>query len=368
MANFNEQTAQRLAKGREIYRTKVSLYDPDFSATDTKYGFPPGLMRAVALVESDWNADAKNPESGARGIMQITPRTAKQLNVDPLVSRQAIDAAGKHIRELINKYGGRVDLALAAYNGGPSNVDNWVKTGIWSNSKSERPLQNAAYPHLVLGVMGYDYPLNISSPKVGEDFKFKSTSETQTPILPTKGTPFTVPLIKDDGTDQYYIGGKTRHLPKTVSQPFPSGHVSKAFVDNPPTDNSPKTPPTILSPESVNSSVSTTTPDLKATVPKISGLDPALNPSLVGLDPYQLIPGPIGKQQIIPETNTLDTTQTRQELPPLFYQPFTYKEPVTTEPTDKLLQTNSGYLQQALNPFFGLNYNNMLPMIQNWWA
>ena len=80
MANFNEQTAQRLAKGREIYRTKVSLYDPDFSATDTKYGFPPGLMRAVALVESDWNADAKNPESGARGIMQITPRTAKQLN------------------------------------------------------------------------------------------------------------------------------------------------------------------------------------------------------------------------------------------------------------------------------------------------
>lgn len=387
MADFNEQVAQKLAKGRETYKTKVSLYDPDFSATDTKYGFPPGLMRAVALIESDWNADAKNFKSGASGIMQITPRTAKQLNVDPLVSRQAIDAAGRHLKELINKYGGRVDLALAAYNGGPTHVDQWIKTGTWSDSNSKRPLQNAAYPHLVLGVMGYDYPLSIPSPKVGENFKFNSTSKAQTPILPTKGTPYTIPQIKDDGTDQFYIGGKTETLPKTVSTPFPSGHVSKAFVDNSPTDSSTKTTPVTNSSESVTPSISAvpselisspvnTTPNIQTTtIPQIPGLDPLLNPSLLGIDPYQQL------------LNTLDTNNLLSNFdssPSISLNPFAYTQP-ELERLNEQNQTipnsnknNTINYDQGLNPFAMLTPSfistkeetptNLPSIIQNWWT
>ncbi|MBT0771411.1 C40 family peptidase [Kineosporia sp. J2-2] len=91
-----------------------------FTAAGKKYGIDPALLSAVARTESNYNASAKSP-AGALGLMQIMPGTARELGVDPMVPRQAVDGAARLLSDHIRTFG-RVDLALAAYNAGPGAV------------------------------------------------------------------------------------------------------------------------------------------------------------------------------------------------------------------------------------------------------
>jgi soluble lytic murein transglycosylase-like protein len=87
--------------------------------TARKYGLPPSLVRAVAQAESALNPFALSPK-GAQGVMQLMPGTARELGVlnafDPA---ENIDAGGRLLRQLLEKYEGRIADALAAYNAGP---------------------------------------------------------------------------------------------------------------------------------------------------------------------------------------------------------------------------------------------------------
>jgi len=82
---------------------------------------PPSLALALAKVESDFRSDARS-RVGARGVMQIMPRTARdEYGVDPdeLWDPRLNVQIGIHFLEgLIERYGGRWDLALSHYNGG----------------------------------------------------------------------------------------------------------------------------------------------------------------------------------------------------------------------------------------------------------
>jgi cell wall-associated NlpC family hydrolase len=91
-----------------------------FEAAGKKYGLDPALLSAVAKMESNYNASAKSP-AGALGLMQIMPGTARELGVDPMVARQAVDGAARLLSDHLRTFG-RVDLALAAYNAGPGAV------------------------------------------------------------------------------------------------------------------------------------------------------------------------------------------------------------------------------------------------------
>jgi soluble lytic murein transglycosylase-like protein len=75
--------------------------------------------------ESGFNADAHSG-AGALGLMQLMPDTAKQLGVsDPLDPAQNVDGGARLLRSLLDQFGGRLDMALAAYNAGPAAVERY---------------------------------------------------------------------------------------------------------------------------------------------------------------------------------------------------------------------------------------------------
>ncbi len=83
-----------------------------------RYALPRSLVRAVAGAESSLDPAAISPK-GAAGVMQLMPATARELGVrnafDPA---ESIDAGARLLRQLLEKYEGRVAEALAAYNAG----------------------------------------------------------------------------------------------------------------------------------------------------------------------------------------------------------------------------------------------------------
>ncbi len=87
-----------------------------------KYALPRSLVRAVARAESALDPAAISPK-GAQGVMQLMPGTARELGVDNVFDpAQNIDAGARRLRQLLEKYDGRVAEALAAYNAGAGAV------------------------------------------------------------------------------------------------------------------------------------------------------------------------------------------------------------------------------------------------------
>jgi soluble lytic murein transglycosylase-like protein len=83
----------------------------------------PALVRAVIETESNWNPKAYS-RKGAGGLMQLIPTTAQRYGAyDVFNPQQNIDAGVKHLKWLLERYNGNLDLALAAYNAGEGAVD-----------------------------------------------------------------------------------------------------------------------------------------------------------------------------------------------------------------------------------------------------
>lgn len=88
-----------------------------------KYNLDPALVAAIAEQESGFNQSAQS-EAGALGIMQLMPRTAEGLGVDPSDLRGNLEGGAKYLRQMLDKYDGDVEKALAAYNAGPGSLDS----------------------------------------------------------------------------------------------------------------------------------------------------------------------------------------------------------------------------------------------------
>ena len=101
------------------------------------YNLDPALLAAVIYQESKFRADAKS-SSGAIGLMQLRPETAEgiairtggmRFQVSDLYNPEINIRYGSwYLRHLLDKYGDEKD-ALAAYNAGQRNVDEWRAEG-----------------------------------------------------------------------------------------------------------------------------------------------------------------------------------------------------------------------------------------------
>lgn len=97
--------------------------DKIFEEASERYDVPVSLLKAVGKAESSFRTDVVS-SAGAIGVMQLMPRTAKGLGVtDPYDPQQNIMGGAKYLRQMLDRYDGDVELALAAYNSGPGTVD-----------------------------------------------------------------------------------------------------------------------------------------------------------------------------------------------------------------------------------------------------
>lgn len=107
-----------------VFRARA--YGPGLIEAAAKYGVDARLLWVIAYLETRFKPNLVS-RKGARGLMQLMPATAARFGAtDPHDPTEAINAAARYVRYLMERFDGRADLTLAAYNAGEMTVEAYL--------------------------------------------------------------------------------------------------------------------------------------------------------------------------------------------------------------------------------------------------
>jgi soluble lytic murein transglycosylase-like protein len=110
------------------------------SANAATWNVDPSLIKAIIANESGFNANATS-NVGAQGLMQLMPGTAAGLGVgDSYDPAQNVWGGSKYVKGLLDRFGGDVTRAIAAYNAGPGAVEKYG--GVPPYAETQNYVQN----------------------------------------------------------------------------------------------------------------------------------------------------------------------------------------------------------------------------------
>lgn len=184
MSEGRDFTAELFGNTRPVHHWRQTL---QLDQLETQHGLPQGLLTAVLQAESQHDPQATNPQSGAAGLFQLMPATARSYGVDPYDPVQAAPAAAKELARLYHTYAGDLPTTLAGWNWGQGRMERF--------GFEKRPQETRTFIDRVLGWLapasaeaatprGRDMSQDLFGPQSGRDLSqelFASPGGTAAP-------------------------------------------------------------------------------------------------------------------------------------------------------------------------------------------
>lgn len=132
----------------------------DFAGLEQQHGLPAGILTNLVYQESRGNPSARSPV-GAKGLCQFMDGTAKQYGVDVTSPASSAQGAARYLEDLMDRFNGDSDKAIAAYNCGQARVGRLVKQ-YGENWPDHLPAETKHYLQVVGDGIGSTYAQRVS--------------------------------------------------------------------------------------------------------------------------------------------------------------------------------------------------------------
>jgi len=160
---LNEKMADTNDSLNKVAGVKVSVnyggnYQDIINEAAKLFGIDSSVISAVIKAESNFNSNVVS-SAGAMGLMQLMPQTAQYLGVDnPFDPAQNIFGGTSYLKQMLNRFGGDLKIALAAYNAGPGTVSKlWITNLDDPEQYAKLPKETQNYIKKIYGYLGLQF-------------------------------------------------------------------------------------------------------------------------------------------------------------------------------------------------------------------